>query len=164
MGILIVFVGLSSCRPAPAAHGAQPQHKPSFVRINVSRGVPKSVTGAQFVVTMTDADGTKTLTLSGPDGVWRTYPVSTSDSLTVHVTLRGDNPYVRGEATAVIPLRPDLLLHLFIYAWSPSMNPFLYEVHAPYRRAFPLRASTPLSDSLIIAWENETRSCPNPIQ
>jgi hypothetical protein len=164
MAVLIVFVALSSCRPATLAHDAQPQDPPSFVRVRVSRGVAKSVTGAQFAVTVTDASGAKTLTLSRPGAIWRTYPTSVRDSLTVHVTVHGENPYVRGDATAVIPLRPDLLLDLVIYAWDPSMDRLIYEVHAPYRLAFPLHASAPVNDSLIIAWENETRSRPNPIQ
>jgi hypothetical protein len=137
------------------------------MRLAVYRGdaEPKAVNSAKFVVTMTDANGTRTFTSASPNAPWwREYSISTHSSLRIQVTVRGDTPYVVGDAATDIPLKPDLFLHLFVYAWSPSMDPHLYGCQCPHRLAFPLHASAPINDSLIIAWENETRSRPNPIQ
>jgi hypothetical protein len=160
----VLFAALAGCNASREKNIIRPAAAPSFVRVNVSRGVPESISGAQFVVRMTDADGARTFAPSKSDAPFREYPISTNGSLGILVTVRGDNPAVTGDATATIPLQPDLLVNLFVYAWSPSMDPRLYGCMCPNRIAFPLQASTATYDSLIIAWEPESRSRPSPIR
>jgi hypothetical protein len=163
---LVLFAGTAGCGHTRAGTAVTPDPEPSFMRLIIFRGdaEPQSAHGARFVVTMTDATSTRKLTSEGPDAPWREYPVSSVGALRVQVTVRGDSPRVRGDANAVIPLQPDLFLSVYVYAWSPSMNPQLYGCRCPHRLAFPLQAPPSVGDSLIVAWSPQSRSHPNPIR
>src|SRR6266540_5868628 len=111
LAVVSIFIPVTGCRtggkgiPAPA---------PSLLRFRISRGdaEPKSVNGAKLVITFTDADSTRVLTSRDSNSWWREYSISSHGGVRVHVSVRGERPYVRGEATALIPLRPDLFLEI----------------------------------------------------
>jgi hypothetical protein len=156
-----IFTAAAGCRTPRTGIPTPP---PSLLRFSISRGdaEPKSVNGAPLVITFTDADSTRILTSRDARSFWREYSVSSQGELRVHVAVRGETPYVRGEGMAVIPLRPDLLLEIFVFAWSPSMDPRFHGCQCPHRVAFALHGTNTLQDSIVIAWGPSSRSHPNP--
>lgn len=160
-----LLVGLTACALSHGKEAGPPSPAPSFMNVSIYRGdaQPKTVRGATFVVTTMDADSTRTITSMGPDAPRREYPLSSTGTLRVQVTVRGNQPFVEGDASVAIPLQPDLLLSVFVYAWAPTMNPRLYGCGCPHRVAFPLRAANTIQDSLIIAWWPRSRSHGDPI-
>jgi hypothetical protein len=138
---------------------------PSLMRVRVSRGgpEPKIVRGARYDISISDHDSTRVFATTDSSFWSREYRISSARDLHIRVIVSGETPYVRGEANATIPLRPDLYLWVFVYAWSPSTDPRLYGCRCPGRAGSPLRGDAPLQDSIIIAWEVQSRSRPSPI-
>jgi hypothetical protein len=161
---LSLLSGIAACGFLKGAKPVEPGGAPTRMRFTLLRGdaQPQTVVGARFAVTLADANGARTITSTGLEAPWREYRISDAGPLRVHVTVRGESPYVRGDAMTSIPLHPDLFLDLFVYAWSPSMDPHLHGCRCQHRLAFPLQTASAVNDSLIIAWSTQRISCPNP--
>jgi len=136
---------------------------PSFMRVNISPGMrdvrnPRIV---RYVVSLSDRDTTRVLSTDS-SLLWREYRISSAGDMHIRVDVDGKRPRVRGNGNATIHLRPDLLLEVFIYQRSRSQDPRLYGCQCRGRAAFPLYGEDAAGDSLVIAWDWQTRSRPNP--
>lgn len=165
---LCAFCALVNCTSARTPAPDPVSLGENGMRLALFRGEaePLSMKRARYTVYLTGPDTTRILGAEdfGFPAVWsREYRIPDAGELDVHVVVHDDASFILGEGKVTIGLRPDLYLWISIGAESPHSDPLRRRCRGcTSRAAFPLHGRNPPVDSLVIGWQEVTRSRPPP--
>jgi hypothetical protein len=159
---------LGDCTGARTAASSSVRLGDNGMRLALLRGEaePSSMKGARYTIYISGPDTTRVLGAEDfgfPETWSREYRIPDAGELHVRVLVQNDAPFLRGEGKVTIGLRPDLYLWISISAESPSTDSRVYRCRGCTGRAmFPIYGRDTLIDSLMIGWQEVTRSRPPP--